>query len=143
MIGPQLVGLTVATSQSSGTKVAGCNMTAMAKYLNLNYADRAHTILASNFSGPELLYRTKHNVVATPYHRNGSGILDSIDVLEWRDNMASQAIVDRRQIDLILVCPPSGNSGKVGLHNKYPRPRWLREIKFPTGNRFLLFEVTR
>ena len=143
MIGPQLVGLTFATSQSNNTKVAGCDIKQLASYLNTNYADRAHTILASNFAGPELLYRTKHNVIGTPYHRNGPGILDSIDVLEWRDGETSQAIIERRKIDLILICPLSEMSGKVVLHTKYPRPNRLREIELPAENRYLLFEVMR
>ena len=36
-------------------------------------------ILAFIFYGPEILYRTGYEVLATPYHRNAQGILDAYE----------------------------------------------------------------
>jgi len=55
-------------------------VSAFAAWLNASEAPPAPhgTILAFINIGPELLYRTPHAVVSTPYHRNNEGILD-----EW------------------------------------------------------------
>ena len=145
MLGPQLLGLMVAASQSKEPEVttAKCDMKVMAAYLSSKYADREMTILASNFSGPELLYRTHHNVVATPYHRNSAGILDSIDVLEGSNLDASINILERRNVDLILICPKPNNEPAAAIFDQ--RPNWIKEIAVPTTpiQSFRLFEVIR
>jgi hypothetical protein len=63
------------------------------------------TIAADVDYGPELLFRTPHNVIATPYHRNGPGILDTWDLLAAEPGPAAEAMIRRRSIDLILLCP--------------------------------------
>lgn len=55
--------------------------------------------------GPEILYRTSHSVVGAPYHRNGDGIWDSYRLLAATDDAESQAIVERRNIGIIVICP--------------------------------------
>lgn len=55
--------------------------------------------------GPEFLYRTAHSVVGAPYHRNGNGIWDSYRLLAATDDAESQAIVKRRDIGIIVICP--------------------------------------
>ncbi len=55
--------------------------------------------------GPEILYRTAHSVVGAPYHRNGDGIWDSYRLLAATDDAESQAIAQRRDIGVIVICP--------------------------------------
>lgn len=55
--------------------------------------------------GPEILYRTSHSVVGAPYHRNGDGIWDSYRLLASTDDAESQAIAQRRNIGIIVICP--------------------------------------
>src|SRR5690606_3230390 len=67
---------------------------------------KPQTIAAFIDFGPELLYRTHHRILAGPYHRNGSGILAAYRLLTSADLEASRRIVDERQVNLILLCPP-------------------------------------
>ncbi|NNF25884.1 MAG: hypothetical protein HKN73_01510 [Gemmatimonadetes bacterium] len=61
------------------------------------------TILAPIFWGPEILFRTPHSVVATPYHRN-PGILASYDIMAASPDSARDLLVDRG-ITHIAWCP--------------------------------------
>jgi hypothetical protein len=63
----------------------------------------ADIILAPVFWGPELLYRTDLSVVATPYHRNVDGILDSYRIMVSSPDSALN-LIDRRGIRWIAVC---------------------------------------
>ena len=67
--------------------------------------NRPQNILNFNYSGPELLYRSHHNVVATPYHRNTAGIADTIRFLRGKSDGPAKALAQKRQIDLALICP--------------------------------------
>ncbi|MEM9073600.1 MAG: hypothetical protein AAGE52_34230 [Myxococcota bacterium] len=60
-------------------------------------------VLASIDLGPELLYRTGASVVASPYHRNVEGILDTRRALNgpWP---ASREILTARRITHVLLC---------------------------------------
>ena len=55
--------------------------------------------------GPELLYRTRHAVIATPYHRNRDGIIDVHRIMTEADQAISRGLIDRRGADLLLICP--------------------------------------
>ena len=63
------------------------------------------TILAFLDVGPELVYRTPHRSIGSPYHRNGSGIYDAWRALATDDVAESRQIIERRQVDLVLLCP--------------------------------------
>lgn len=87
-----------------------CSIPAISQFLETSDrwpADKKLTILALLDIGPELLYRTRHQVLATPYHRNDQGILDSYKIMT-ADNMDdAKALADTRDIDLVLICPDS------------------------------------
>jgi hypothetical protein len=89
----------------------------------------------------ELMYRTPHETVATPYHRNTAGILDDFHVMEAQDDAVVQAILRRRGVTLILVCPTLDESqayyerGTPGtlyerLIENRP-PTWLKPVELP------------
>lgn len=61
------------------------------------------TILAPIFWGPELLFRTGQSVVATPYHRNVDGIMDSYRVMSG-DPEGARTLMASRGITHIVVC---------------------------------------
>ena len=61
-------------------------------------------VLAFMFDGPEIVYRSPHAVVATPYQRNTAGILDTYDFFAATDEAQAREIVDRRGIELVLLC---------------------------------------
>src|SRR3546814_9292280 len=61
---------------AAGQPLAGCKVREVAAYLDSDagWGSQPQTVLAFMDVGPELLYRTRHRVIGTPYHRNGDGI---------------------------------------------------------------------
>ncbi len=116
---------------------------------------RSRIILAPIDDGPELLYRTRHGVVGTAYHRNQAGILDTFVMFAIADDDGARKLVNRRGIDLILVCATSDarniySSGTRtdGLYRRLAegrQPPWLRPVTLPPGlaTGYRLFEVAR
>jgi len=116
-----------------------CDLRSLTEFLD---GDRAvRTILASVNYGPEILYRTRHRVVATMHHRNEPGIADSQRIFGTPDEALALALIRRRAIDRIVVCPGySGNHyvrrGDTGplLYRRLDAgtpPSWLAEIPLP------------
>lgn len=88
--------------------------------------------------GPEILFRTPHAVISAPYHRNGDGIWDSYRLLAASNESESRAIVARRGIDLIVICPSTAERSFYldgnDTGNLYSRlldgdiPSWMRPV---------------
>ncbi len=99
------------------------------------------TIIANVDFGPEILYRTPHRVVATPYHRNGAGITCVYDIMTAHTDSEAYKLLHQREANLILLVPES--TEKVFYQNAmhsdtfYKRlltghyPVWLRPVKLP------------
>ena len=130
-----------------------CPLGELARHLERPpWSDRPRTIVASGNFGPELLYRTRHRVVASVYHRNAEGMLAGLAILAGQDEAEILARVRRRRADLILLCPGSVHDGyflKTGGDSLYRRlergdvPGWLGEVDLPAGlkGRFMMFRV--
>ncbi len=91
-----------------------------------------------NFA-PEILYRSRHEVIATPNHRNWASIMDSLHALEAAPEVA-RSIFRRRGVDLLLVClgAPEARelrarapAGLVAAIAEGRPPFWLAEIETP------------
>lgn len=114
--------------------------------------DRPRQILAHIDHGPELLYRTRHKVVAVPYHRNAASILDSDRFFGARDDDAARAIAQQRSIDLVMLCPGGPAQRQAALHGANTLaarlldgrgPIWLARVDpatAPAGG-FLIYRV--
>ncbi|MDP6691228.1 MAG: hypothetical protein QF384_17180 [Alphaproteobacteria bacterium] len=136
-------------------RAAPCELPEMSRFLAENYADRPHTLLNFIYSGPELLYHTPHFVVATPYHRNTAGIVDTINFLRSRDGTVAQSLIKKRQIDLVLICPGDPEADNYRLDNGAPTlfmrleaeqpPPWLTTVPLPEdlAGDFKLFRTSR
>lgn len=107
------------------------------------------TIVADVDFGPELLYRTPHRVIATPYHRNGDGILFVYQVMTARQDSEAYRLLQQRDVDLILLYPAIMENGDgelffqrllTGYH-----PTWLRPVPLPENLQgdVYLYEVLR
>ena len=110
-------------------------------------------ILANIFSGPELLYRTRHEVIATPYHRNAAGIRDAHAIMTAESEGTARKLIRGRGVTWILLCPGSAESvlfrradGTPGFYDMLARgqhPAWLTPVALPPDlGAFRLFEVT-
>lgn len=130
-----------------------CELPGMARFLAENYQDRPHHLLNFIYSGPELLYHTPHSVVATPYHRNTAGIVDTIEFLRSTTDSEPRALIAARAIDLVLICPGDPEAGnyrtKTGAPTLLMRleagrpPPWLAAVSLPSelAQKFKLFRV--
>jgi len=110
-------------------------------------------ILAHIDFGPEILYRTQHEVIGTPYHRNGLGILDTYNIMTAGTDDKALETIQKRGIDLILLCPESSESGVYSKSEQastfYQRlcedmiPNWLRKVELPSelSSSFILLEI--
>jgi hypothetical protein len=111
-------------------------------------------ILAFIFYGPEILYRTGFEVVATPYHRNAQGILDAYWIMTASSDEKAHALIRQRGINMILVINDpverkyysSAPQGSIFYdHLKADNcPLWLRAVELPPNlsTYYRLFRVT-
>jgi len=108
--------------------------------------------------GAEILYRTEHKVLSTPHatgtpHRNGQGIWDTYEIMTADTDEKAHELIQRRRIDLILLCPKSTESAfysKPELTSTFYQrllqdriPNWLRKMELPSdlSSSFLLFQA--
>ena len=151
-VGPLAVGAAALLGEGNKPASRSCPVGDMARYLNgPEWRARARTIVASANYGPELLYRTPHRVVATLQHRNAASILDGLRILGGADEAAVVALIRARGVDLIVLCPDSGDDsyfprGDGALYRRLETgeaPSWLGEVALPAGlgRDFRLFKV--
>ncbi len=62
------------------------------------------TVLTKFTQGPEVLYRTPHAVIGTPYPRNARGQLDAYHIYSATDLEEARQLIEERGIDIIVVC---------------------------------------
>jgi hypothetical protein len=154
-IGPLFAGAILSKVQPPAAAASGdCDLAATSRTLTRRYGDTPRTIAGFIFDGPELLYRTHHRVVGMPYHRNGAGILDTIDLFSATDMTAAKAIVGRHNVGLLLVCPGDSEADNYRGDGNIPSlmdrltqndpPDWLRPVPLNRAESggYLLLEVT-
>ncbi len=143
-----------AFNKSNATKHSGdAAIRPICEYLSQTppWQTRRFRILTHLFWGGEILYRTPHEVVATPYHRNTRGILDAYTVLTADTDDKALEVVRQRQVDLILLCPES-DEGRFCYGEKSATfgrrlcngeiPDWCRRVDLPAElSGFQLFQV--
>jgi hypothetical protein len=101
--------ITLSAKASDEKAAPKCDISVVAPLLSDPNGLGAHPLIIAGLldHGPEILYRTPHSVVSTPYHRNDDGIWDSYRIFAATDEAESRAIIGRRGIDLLLLCPTS------------------------------------
>jgi hypothetical protein len=158
LLGAALMGAGEPAGQESAAALASdCPITDMAVVLaDLDAFGGAPQVIATHMGyGPEILYRTHHRVIGTPYHRNADGILSLFSILAATDLTEARRLVEERGVGLILVCPhhswiysasEEGTSGDASFHNQLVAgqvPDWLETVnltgEIPGG--FLLFRT--
>ncbi len=89
------------------------------QYLNEDpfFENKPRRILTSIYLGPLLLYKTPHEVIGTPSHRNVSGILDTYYVMNALRKEDAYMIIHRRGIQAILIARPENGIGDFFIHN--------------------------
>jgi len=155
-----ILGRAVQAVEASPTAFTGssaCPISRIAAYLDdpEGWGRRPRTVATLLDFGPELVYRTPHRVIATPYHRNGAGVFDTYRFMTASDPAEAHRLAETRRIDLVLLCPSPAEAahfgGDGGGRTLYRRlragrpPPWLRPVALPPelAISFSLFEVAR
>jgi len=162
-VGPMFSGALILNAgktdaERAAAKTDACPIIDLSTFLNSKpWSDRSRIIDASANFGAEIIYRTDHQALATVHHRNVSGILDGQRILNLTDEKAIKSLIRKRRVDLILLCPGSGDDSYflMGPEDEKPKrfysrlvggqyPSWVTPVKLPAPikNKFLLFEVT-
>jgi hypothetical protein len=101
--------------------------------------------------GPRLISVTHHSAVAGPYHRNDDDIVDVMTAFRGSADNA-RAIVDKRRIDYVLICPNMSEStiyfaeAKKGFYVQLIRgkvPAWLKPVALPANSPFRMWRVVK
>ncbi|MDB5722053.1 MAG: AcrB/AcrD/AcrF family protein [Alphaproteobacteria bacterium] len=112
---------------------------------------RKGLVLTSVDLGPRLITVTHHDAVAGPYHRNGQDIIDVMRAFRGSADEA-KAIVDRRHIDYVLVCPALSettvyaSAAPKGFYvqiNRGQLPAWLAPVPLPDRSPFKMWRVVK
>jgi len=149
-------GMTFFEPIPNGTRPAQCAWADLAPYLNSPaFADgKPQTLLSFIHQGPEILYRTKHRVIGTPYHRNTRGILDSFTAFTAQNEAESKAILTARNVDFLLICVKAveekffltfeGDTLIRKITSHQP-PKWLKPAPLPKAlqDKFYLFKFDK
>jgi hypothetical protein len=107
--------------------------------LVLNQMGRSGTILALADYGPELLYRTQHQVLSIPNHRPQPGFAAGYRALTATNPQVARAELARHRVDWILLCPSivehshfiEGRETEATLYQRLldgTAPSWLRPV---------------
>ena len=141
-----------------------CDMSVLEKYLRSPqyYGDHPRLILSGIGMGPEILFRTPHNILSAPFHMNVNGNLDTTRFFTTLYPDEAERIARRRHVDMIVVCrlvpdlyiTPSldpARAGSLPAHDDSPHfierlmsgrvPPWLRRIAFKGVDDFVVYEV--
>ncbi len=142
-----------AAEVATGGDPRPCPVQAAAGFLNKPpWGEKPRTILTSANDGAEILYRTRHRVIGTLHHPNAKAILDSVRIFGGEGGAETLALIQKRQIDLVLVCLGTRGEAyrrdgeKTGLFHRLKAgaaPAWLDEIPLPAalGRAFRLYKV--
>ncbi|MDX2028506.1 MAG: hypothetical protein SFW62_07715 [Alphaproteobacteria bacterium] len=150
-----------------------CPLTQAADFIagRQGWRGRTYTILSGMNEGPELLFRTPHNVIGGNFDVPANR--DVFEFFNARDEAKPKAILRKWHVDLVLACrsvPPffaglkeprlgetaflrPGPDGKLGLVSSPEKPAfieklvngkaplWLKPVEIPGAKDYLLFEV--
>jgi hypothetical protein len=136
-------------------KTAECPLIPISGYLSdpTVFGQTPHNLLAFTDFGPELLYRTPHYIYSIPSHRPHSGFHDSYMIMIASDNEEARKLVEKRAIDLLLICPGGHEDHFYARSDDLPTlyerlnsgslPEWLQTMDLPENlkEHFQLFQV--
>ena len=131
-----------ASSHPVAAHKSGCNvLSALAALTDpAGLGAEAMTIAAPIDAGPDILFLTRHKVLAAPYHRNIRGLSDNRRIFAGTEKEAL-AIVRARDVGAILYCrkhaPLSAYAGRPAFLNDRlgagRPPRWLIPVMGEDG----------
>jgi hypothetical protein len=129
----------------------------------LRFGGKPRLIMNPMGNGPELLFRTDHQVLAAPYHMDVEGNVDSTRFFSTPYPEEAEAIARRRKVDLVVTClfasnvyfhaspwgqePKNEGPGQDFAPHFIERliakriPAWLKPVKVPGLTNYVIYEV--
>jgi len=138
---------------ASGRSYEKISLIQICGYLNQTekWSEQKLRILTYTGFGAEILYRTRHEVIGTLC--SALGISDTYDIMTADTDEKALDLIEKREINLILLCPKSGESAfysrPEATSTFYQRlrqgmiPHWLQKVELPPdlSSSFILFEI--
>ena len=151
-IAAALAGTAVMAGIGTSTYIAGhssqslpaCHqpLKQLAEFINDEAEGSEHpwTIAAYADLGPELLYRTKHRVIATPSQSNQDGAIAMYAIFAASDVRTTRSTIEERGIDHLIICtaldptpPDAGNPRLLARLLRGEPPPWLEQMPLPAA----------
>ena len=142
VFGPMLSAKMIAIAHSGSVQPRpGCNWSAMIDHLGRNHwrAPDEDIVLSYMYLGPRIIWHTPYRVVGAPYG-NATVIEDTRRVFAATSERAARAVIERRGVDLVLVCKYShkndlyigpNDEGLLASLLREQAPPWLEEVPLP------------
>ena len=114
----------------------GCEPAFLIPWLQTARPAARAIVLTSEFDNTaELAWRTTLRFVAAPYHRGQDALADTVAFFRATDDAAAEAVLRRRQISYVLLCPGSfvSDGGFARRLAAGDAPGWLEPIAAPVG----------
>ncbi|MEG3617968.1 hypothetical protein V5T82_05825 [Magnetovibrio sp. PR-2] len=104
------IALALIAPEAEDDGPSACQWRDLAPHLNSQAFSngKPQVILSHIHQGPEILYRTPHRVIGSPYHRNTQGILDAYRAVTVTDPETVRNILDARKVNYLILCVNSG-----------------------------------
>jgi len=153
-----LLAVLVYKAEDHGPKGPGCRLSDMAALMGTEpaLAMPPKRIMSLVYYGPEIIYRSRHSVVGTPYQRNRTGILDTVNFFSDTGGETASGIARQRGLDQVMICLHAGEGKwyrtKDGepdsLYEKLSAndpPAWLSAVTLPDrlSGAFRLYAVNK
>ena len=127
------------TATNSGITMGQCSYHWLGDALGGAKRGESVLVLAPFYDGPQIAWQAGTRVVAGPYHRNDSGIIDTVAALTASNDAVARNIVERRRINDIVLCRSgvatrSLAADERGLTARLLRgeaPSWLAPVALP------------
>lgn len=143
------LGILMMLSKKAEPKKPTASSIEMCQYLKENFTETQRVATFIDMAA-EILYLTPHEVIGSPYHRNGQGIIFINDLMTAPDDQTALKLLRQRNISLILINTASSYFNLYQKGDTFCRrlvegklPLWLKKIDTPENlsSNFHLFKV--
>ena len=153
-----LVAVIVYKTEDHPPKGPGCRLSHMAAIMGRDpaLAEPPKRTMSLVYYRPEILYRSRHSVVGTPYQRNQTGILDTVNFVSDAGGEVARGIARHRNLDQVMICVHAGEGKWYRTRKSDPDsmfeklsanqpPAWLRPVDLPdqVSKAFRLYAVNK
>lgn len=107
-------------------------------------SEKPKVIMADPYSGPEILYFSKHNVVSVPFHRQEKGLISSLIITQWKEFNEKLSINEliKTNSSYILIRRANGSLNNLEgvIANSYI-PKWISLSLIDKNKEFRLVKI--